>query len=283
MARVQSSVRDVAKRITPAPVMRARQRVLERRAVASARPFVALAAAWAGGVAGKRVLEVGADQLGRNLRAAVELGAAEAVGVNPAMAATTFGPSAHLLREDAGHLPFDDGHFDVVITDSTFEHVHDLPGVLAELHRVTGPGGTMLAHYGPIWSAPYGHHLWVEHGGRAWTYWDVVLPSWCHLLDEPEAVARFCTGQLGHDVRLTDAIVRWVFEDEGQNRLLFDDYAKITGASPWHVEWFKGYDTELAPRYRAQHDVRERHDELQRWWPDRDGWLFDGITMVVTA
>ena len=42
---------------------------------------------------------------------------------------------------DDGKLPFPDQHFDFVCTNQVFEHVHNLGPVLAELARVTKPGG----------------------------------------------------------------------------------------------------------------------------------------------
>ncbi|MFV1991661.1 MAG: class I SAM-dependent methyltransferase [Acidimicrobiales bacterium] len=268
----------------PSPVKaNLRRAVLRRRGRSTARPFVHQAATWVGGLEGRRVLEVGSDQGGRNLSAVAEMGAEEVVGVNPAMDPAELARNVRLLAEDAGQLPFDDGYFDVVLTDSVFEHVHDLPGVLDELYRVVKPGGQILAQYGPIWSTPYGHHLWVHCEGQLWSYWNVVLPAWCHLVDEPADLHRHCTERLNLSTDVANAVVQWVYEDSGQNRLLFSDYVRIVSECAWTTRWYKGYDyPELAVRYRSQPDIALRHAEVTERWPHCQSWLYDGVMMLLS-
>src|SRR5690606_6417385 len=38
-------------------------------------------------------------------------------------------------------LPFDDGQFDVLVSDNVLEHVRNYPEMIAEFHRVLRPGG----------------------------------------------------------------------------------------------------------------------------------------------
>lgn len=43
-------------------------------------------------------------------------------------------------------LPFPDQSFDEIECIDIIEHVHDFPGVMRELHRITAPGGRVLIH-----------------------------------------------------------------------------------------------------------------------------------------
>jgi SAM-dependent methyltransferase len=59
-----------------------------------------------------------------------------------------------VLREiptDAYRLPFDDGFFDVVMSNMVFEHVMDYPTTLREIHRTLKPGGAFLHVFAPRW------------------------------------------------------------------------------------------------------------------------------------
>ena len=52
---------------------------------------------------------------------------------------------AGFAASDAGHLPFVDGAFDCTFCVAVLQHVRDVPMALAELARVTRPGGLILA------------------------------------------------------------------------------------------------------------------------------------------
>ncbi len=56
-------------------------------------------------------------------------------------------PEVEAVRADARALPFDDGRFDLVLSNSTLDHFPSLADVergLAELYRVLRPGGTLI-------------------------------------------------------------------------------------------------------------------------------------------
>lgn len=48
-------------------------------------------------------------------------------------------------RSEAGHIPFDDATFDLVMSNQVLEHVSDLNQVLSEIARVLKPGGICLS------------------------------------------------------------------------------------------------------------------------------------------
>lgn len=68
------------------------------------------------------------------------------------------------IKEEPYTLPFDDGFFDVVISDQVFEHVMDYPTTLRETQRVLKPGGKFL-HVFPSRYSVLEPHLWVPFGG----------------------------------------------------------------------------------------------------------------------
>lgn len=77
-------------------------------------------------------------------------------------------------------LPLADASVDLVYSWSVFEHVADVPGVLAELARITRPGGELFIQVEPLFHGPYGSHLQR-----------LVDEPWAHLrLGEDEFLRR---------------------------------------------------------------------------------------------
>ena len=102
----------------------------------------------AGGVEGARVLDAGcgAGPLAEALR---EKGAVvSGFDVSPAMvelARERLGEDAQVRVADlAAPLPYDDGEFDLVVVSLALHYVEDWASALAELRRVTAPGGRVI-------------------------------------------------------------------------------------------------------------------------------------------
>lgn len=103
-----------------------------------------------------------------------------------AAAAGLLGSSVHEILN--GRLPFADSSFDLIVNNQVMEHVEDLDAVLAEIHRVLSPGGTVLSLFpskdvfreGHI-GIPFSH--WMRPGSRfrllyTWTLRSLGLGTW---------------------------------------------------------------------------------------------------------
>lgn len=66
-------------------------------------------------------------------------------------AAVTFVGAASTTLPDAG--------FDIVISHDSFEHFAQPEAILAEMVRLTRPGGRILIKFGPPWGNPWGRHM----------------------------------------------------------------------------------------------------------------------------
>jgi SAM-dependent methyltransferase len=64
-----------------------------------------------------------------------------------------------------GRIPFPDQQFDLVVSNQVFEHVSDLNGAVAEIHRVLKSEGHMLALF------PHAGVLWEAHMSLPLTHW----------------------------------------------------------------------------------------------------------------
>ena len=102
---------------------------------------------------GERVLDLGSGAGTDSLVAAQmvgEVGRVIGIDMTPEMlakaraAATEMGATnVEFVESEAEHLPFEDGTFDVVISNGVIDLIPDKDAVFEELHRVLVPGGRL--------------------------------------------------------------------------------------------------------------------------------------------
>jgi SAM-dependent methyltransferase len=117
---------------------------------------------------GAHVLELGCGHGALSVDAAAR-GADRVLGIDldkqPITFAANFVPDAypHLasvleFRSDAIAAIEGEACFDIVLCKDTFEHILDLPGVVAEVHRLLRPGGLFVIGTSPLHYSPFGDH-----------------------------------------------------------------------------------------------------------------------------
>ena len=104
---------------------------------------------------GKRVLEVGCGTgliLGRLAKHAQ---LARGIDVSPGMLQSARERGLDVVLGSATNLPFADASFDLVCSFKVLAHVPDITRALAEIARVTLPGGHMVLEFYNPWSLRY--------------------------------------------------------------------------------------------------------------------------------
>ncbi len=125
---------------------------------------------------------------------------------------------------------YPDETFDILVSKDTFEHIIDLPGMLAEMKRRLKPGGRIYAGFGPLYNSPYGDH------GTAKSR----IP-WAHLvMGDDELVRRV-------DTRWTKKVSS--IHDLGLNRLAYSDYVRILNESELKIVYFQ---TNCSDKYSSK-------------------------------
>lgn len=133
----------------------------------------------AGDLAGKRILDIGCG-LGGKTVAYGEGGAAQVFGtdLSPEFTSSSAAYAGEkeisyawgFFTSDASSLPVGNAAFDTVVANDTMEHFSEPEQALAEMVRITKPGGAIWIFFTPYYS-PLGSHLY-----------DYIFIPWCHLL-----------------------------------------------------------------------------------------------------
>jgi SAM-dependent methyltransferase len=128
--------------------------------------------------AGKRVLDIGCGP-----RGSLEwmTGALERVGLDPLVEEyRRFGIDRHEMRyvaAPAEDIPFPEGHFDIVTSINSLDHVDDVDATIREIVRVTRPGGAFLVSveigHKPTRTEPIS--LWFDLVDKLEQWYDVQL------------------------------------------------------------------------------------------------------------
>lgn len=114
--------------------------------------------------------------------------------------------------------------FDLMTSKDTFEHVMDLPKVLAEMRARLKSGGRLYAAIGPLWNSPFGDHDTLKR------LIGVNLP-WAHLIVPDRMVLGALAKRTGRPLQS--------YRDLGMNMLAFRDYKRIIYNSGFEVEFFQ--------------------------------------------
>jgi len=159
------------------------------------------------------------------------------------------------VRGRAERIDAPDGEFDHIFSCNALHHFGELPRVLAEARRLLRQGGSFYAHFGPIWSAPDGHHLELLHGNVTYTFWGVgLIPPWYHLACTPEELREVLASAI--DPALAAAVVEFVHHSPALNRLYFEDYLRLFWESGLAMEELRTCDVidyeNVMPPYRSR-------------------------------
>ena len=236
-----------------------------------------------GDLADKVIMDMGCDVNGLLIKALSDNFKPQFIyGVNPSVIKEEKNDKYHLLKQDGTKESIiADNSVDVCVSLAAFEHFQDLPAALREINRVLKPGGVLYSEFGPIYSGCWGHHLWVQHEGKAYTYINQPLPPFCHLLMTESSLFDHCEENIGYSSALSDKIVGFVFKSEEQNRLFFEDYDKIIKDSPLDILTFSGHQSlPYKPEYKPESYVR-LFGELRERFPQNYGFSYNAISMLM--
>lgn len=115
---------------------------------------------------------------------------------------------------------------DVVFSCNAMHHISPLREAFKKIFCLLKPGGSAYLHFGPIWSAPDGHHLEIAHGGLIYRFDGIsIIPRWYHLAFTQEELRSILLTRL--EDSLVDKIITYVYQSPWLNRHFFEDYLRF--------------------------------------------------------
>lgn len=153
------------------------------------------------GFAGKRILEVGCGRGDLSIGMAAA-GAESVVGVD--ILSEHVAEANDRVRSEhadlAGRVEFttqtlaelDSEPFDLVVSKDSFEHIIDVPAMLAAIRGCLAPSGVVYIGFSPLYHSPYGDHDRRKTAFRAWGIGGRALAMlpWGHLFLEKKIIQR---------------------------------------------------------------------------------------------
>lgn len=140
-----------------------------------------------------KILDMGCEPGGHQLKAIAELTSGEVFGINvpenfpSPEAITVAGDRVRMLRMDGMNLEFEDSTFDLVISANVIEHAPNPDRFISEAARVLKPDGLCFIETAPVWTSARGHHIMemmvAENCPQETAFIDdgSVIPEWAHL------------------------------------------------------------------------------------------------------
>jgi SAM-dependent methyltransferase len=191
-------------------------------------------------VRGKVVVDFGCGE-GREVVEIAERGAAKVIGIDTrqlwldraAQLASDRGVADRcvFMREWAGP-----SGADVIISLDAFEHFDDPAGILATMHTILKPSGSVLAAFGPPWYHPLGGHLFS------------VFP-WAHCVFSEYAMVTWRSALPGK--RPTKSV-----RESGLNQMTLRRFERFIAESPFEFASFEAVPIRRL-RMIAKYPLRE--------------------------
>lgn len=216
------------------------------------------------GLEGKRVLEIGGSL---DFDYVIKENVDEWVSIDPVNSYYT-SEKYKKIKGYGSKTDYPDNYFDYIFSCNAFEHINDLKETINEARRVLKPGGILYSHFGPIWSAPDGHHLDIEIEGRLTDFsTDYIIPHWMHILYTREESSNILLYKYNKDT--TEEIVEAIYDSKWVNRLYFEDYVNIFNKSGLKIMKLETSETVdypyVFPFYGIhEEEVKKRREEYLR-------------------
>lgn len=230
-------------------------------------------------IAGKAVLEIGADPYFGSARAFKAKGASTIISSD--LNDVWFGrtePGITTAIIDARYVDrvIPKRSIDIVYGINLLEHLPDIPVIMEALAQVVRPGGVVFLHGHPLWTSARGHHALLGDPS-GWTLnfeTSNPIPLWGHLTLDEEQLLELLQDR---DDAVQSAAVDWCFRSDLITRTPRLQIIKDVTGGPFktrHV-W---EDSQEAPDQDTLDLIRR-----SKWWNPEEDYSVRSSAFVLEA
>lgn len=234
---------------------------------------------------GKRILEIGGNL---DEKLVQNSGALEWVSIDPRKENYISDNEVYkCYKTDLLNYELKENYFDFAFSSNALEHVNNLKACLAYVYNSLKPEGIFFAHFGPIWSAPDGHHLEdvVLKDKSVLNFWENnYIPKWYHLIYGKGDLKRILMNKLSEEDATT--IVEYIYESTYLNRLFFKDYMNMFLESKFEIKNLVTcslIDYELQNKFTNRYSDSEAHKILCEMYGNDDYVCRDIMVLLKKA
>lgn len=194
----------------------------------------------------------------------------------------TENPVYKLFRTDFTKISCN-AEFDIVFSSNALHHINPLESCLENIYNSLLHGGIAYLHFGPIWSAPDGHHLDVVHNGIVYRFDGISLfTKWQHLLCDAAELKAFLAPKIGNE--LAQTCVQYIYESPYLNRNFYEDYIDLinkSGFSILHLSTSNTIDYEYHNPDRDSIDTIDTLNKLYQKYGRRNYFTRDILVVLL--
>jgi SAM-dependent methyltransferase len=173
--------------------------------------------------------------------------------------------------------------FDYVFSCNAAHHISPLDIFFRKIFSALKSGGIAYLHFGPIWSAPDGHHLDINVNSIVYRFDGIsLIPHWYHLLYSAEELYKLLIPQI--DSSVATQAVNYIYKSEFLNRNFYEDYishAQNTGFSILHLSTTNEVDYEYYEPNLNCENFENRINKLKKCYQSNKNFWARDILMIL--
>lgn len=161
------------------------------------------------------------------------------------------------------------GQFDYVVSNCCFEHIQNFSYALEMIYECLKPGGELYTSFGPIWSSPRGHHMWIREL-KLYFNDPQYIPPFAHLMLSRKQIYDILLQNTGSH-KMSEKYSKEIKGVSHLNQYFYEDYMEFMKSSRFD-KW------KICPTWSIHVDPNT-YVKLRTAYPNYTMFEADGIVL----